>query len=512
MSSSAKIAKNTGFLFVRSVFILLISLYTSRVLLKALGVEDFGIFCVVGGVVSMLDFIKQSMMETFRRYLNVEMGQGNEVGITRIFGLSLSAQSILVLFVLLLAETVGLWFVAEILVIPDDRMLAAMWVYQASVVSFVLVLMSAPFAAAITAYERMDAFAAISMVEAVLKLAIVFVVDAVVADSLILYAYLLLLVGVFSFSLHVVFCMKKIPTATLRFVWQKKDLKNMLSFSGWSVCSTIAQTLKSQGLNILLNLFFGTTVNAAKGISSQVLNGVNQFVHSFQTSFRPQLTRSYACGDYEYMTKLYYSATKISFFLVFSLSLPILLETEEILHIWLGDNVPRYADIFTRLVLLIAFVSAFANPTSCIAYATGKIKRISILVSSFNLMIVPLAYVFLKIGCPPESVFYVSLTITVLVQIVRISVVSKMTVLNLWDYFLNVFLPLAFYVILAIIVPLLVLMIMEQGILRLFLLISVVCVCSPLAMYFGGFDKQERLFVISKANPLVAKLRTKYFG
>lgn len=498
MSNSGRIAKNTFFLYIRSFFVLLISLYTSRVILKELGVIDYGIYNVVGGVIGMLGFLRNSMQATYQRYYNVEMGKGNTEGIKALFRSSLTTQFILAVVIIILAETIGLWFVKNKLVIPEGRMVAALWIYQASIISFIVSIFCAPFGAAITAYERMGVFAVISIVDAVLRLGIVFLLGIISYDKLIAYAFLLLLIGLLNLLFYVLYCKKNIPTTEIGLNWNKDNLKSLFSFSGWTLLGTLAQTFKTQGINIVLNMFFGPVVNAARGVASQVLHAVNQFIQSFQTSFRPQLTKSYASGDYGYMTKLYYSATKVSYYLIFTLSLPIIMETPLILHIWLGDNVPEYTVLFTRLVLLTAFVGAFANPTTCIAYATGKVKWFSIIVSSINLLIIPVAYLFLKLGYGPASALVVSLVMTVLVQITRIIVTSKITVLNLKDYCKHVVLPTCIYSILCPILPFIIIRVLPLGFLRLI----ITCFLSVLASLFFawtvGLNGFERNFVRSK--------------
>lgn len=492
MSNSSRIAKNTMFLYFRSLFVLIISLYTSRVILRTLGVTDYGIYNVVGGVISMLGFLKSNMQATYQRYYNVEMGRGNIDGVRKMFQASLTIQVIIAIVVLLIAETVGLWFVCYKLVIPDSRMDATLWIYQVAIVSFLLTVFSSPFSAAITAYERMGVFAVISIIDAVLRLAIVFALEWLPGDHLIVYAILLLGIAILNLLMHVGYGLKRIPTISLHIHADGPTLRSMFSFSGWSLMGLLAQTLKSQGINIVLNLFFGPVVNAARGISYQILSAVNQFIHSFQTSFRPQLTKSYASGDYDYMMRLYYSSTKLSYFLIFTLSLPILLETPMILHLWLGDNIPEHTVAFTRIILLTAFVSAFANPTSCIAFATGRIKWFSIIVSGLNLLIVPAAYFFLWLGYEPEAAFIVSFAITILVQLVRIIVVSRMTVLSLRDYIASIIFPLAMYTIASVIPPYAIIMIMDAEWYRLLVIIAVSVLSSLSFMWIVAMNRVEK--------------------
>ena len=507
-SSSGRIVKNTVALYGRSLLVLAVSLYTSRVVLNVLGVEDYGLYNVVGGVITMLGFLNTTMQATFQRYFNVAMGEGKEQEVTSLFRSSLTVQLLLALVVVVLGESIGLWFLSNKLVIPEGRMEAAQILYQVTIVSFVLSVFKSPFAALITAYERMSVYALFSIIETVLKLGIVFVVQAAPGDKLILYSFLILLIHFVDLLLYIFFCIRKISTTSVGFNWSKEQLRKMLSFSAWSTIGTLAYTMKSQGLNIVLNLFFGTVVNAARGVAYQVLNAVNQFITSFQTAFRPQLTKLYASGDYEATMRLYYSATKLSYYLIFTISLPILLETPFILHLWLGNAVPEYAAVFTRVILLTAFVSAFANPTTAIAYATGKIKNFSIMVSFFNLMIVPVAWLFLKLGYGPTSAMLVSLAFTILVQIIRLIVVANMTVLKVGDYMKHVILPVVLYSVLCVAAPLLLKYSLDKGWLRLLLILVVSALSSLVFVWLVGLTKTEKQFVMSKTQSL-KKIRKK---
>lgn len=498
MSSSGRILKNTVALYGRSLLVLAVSLYTSRVVLNVLGVKDYGLYNVVGGVISMLGFLNTTMQATFQRYFNVAMGEKRENDVTSLFRTALTVQLLLAMAVVVLGESLGLWFLCNKLVIPEGRMGAAQILYQVSIVSFVLSVFKGPFAALITAYERMGVYALFSIIETFLKLGIVLILPWVPGDKLILYSILILVIHFVDISLYIIFCIKKIQTTEIGLNWNGESLKTMLSFSTWSTVGTLAYTMKSQGLNILLNLFFGTVVNAARGVAYQVLNAVNQFIHSFQTAFRPQLTQLYASGDYDATMRLYYSATKLSYYLIYTISLPILLETPFILHIWLGNVVPEYAVVFTRIILLTAFVSAFANPTSAIAYATGRIRTFSIVVSFFNLMIVPAAWLFLKLGYGPTSAMLVSLVITVIVQIIRLIVVANMTVLKVSDYLRYVVLPVALYSVLCLLSPLTLRILLDQGWVRL-LLVLIVSVLSSLGFaWMVGLEEVEKRFVIAK--------------
>lgn len=497
-SNSTRIAKNTFFLYIRSFFVLLISLYTSRVVLRELGVEDFGIYNVVGGVIGMISFLNSSMASTYQRYFNFEMGKKNEKGLADLFKSSITVQLIYAAIIVVIAESVGLWFLNTQLVISPNRMVAAQWVYQISILSFVIIVFQAPFTALIISNEKMNIFAIVSILDAVLKLLIVFMLPYINHDKLITYSFLLITITLLNFLIYIIVCKRKFSSCVISLNWNKENLKSLFVFGSWTIVDSLSQALKSQGLNILLNMFFGSVVNAARGIAYQVLSAVNQFVTNFQTSFRPQLTKSYAEGDLSYMYKLYYSSTKISFFLLWCLSLPIIVETPMILSLWLGENVPEYTVVFTRIVLLTALISTYANPTSCIAYATGKIKTFNIVVSGLNLLIVPIAYLFLKLGFGPESTMIVSLIMSVIVQIVRLFVLRKLLPFSIRSYFMKVVIPTVIVFILSPILPYLCKHIMQNTPLSSFIICFISVLSVVMFAWLIGLNKEEKNLLISK--------------
>lgn len=506
-NNSSRIAKNTVFLYLRSIVVLGLTLYTSRIILQVLGVSDFGLYNVVGGVVAMLSFLTNAMQVSYQRYYAYAIGEGNKDKVLQLFHCSLTVQVFLSVVIILIAETLGLWFLNSKMVIDYDRMLAANWVYQASIVSFVLIIIQAPFIAIVTANERMDLFAYISVLDAVLKLGIVYLVKLLGGDKLIVYAILLLLIELTNIILYVILCVNRLNVSSIRFGKDIETVKSLASFGGWGMMDSLAYTLKSNGLNIVINLFFGTIVNAARGVAYQVLSAVNQFIAAFQNSFRPQMTKSYASCDITYLKRIYYSCTKLSYYLIITISLPILLETPYVLQIWLGE-VPEHTVAFTRLVLFTAFVSAFANPTSGIAYSSGKIKWFTILVSTVNLLIVPVAYVFLKLGYPAEASMVVSLVLTVLAQVVRLFVVRKLAPMPISEYLKMVMLPTAIYSVFVPIVPIVVMhFIPNQSIMRL-LIVTLLCVVSSLSLAWTiGLTNYERQFVRSKLTKLIRRGR-----
>ncbi len=498
LNNTSRIAKNTVVLYIRSLIVLLISLYTSRVILQALGVVDFGIYNVVGGVISALSFLNWSLQGTYQRFFNVEMARGGSESISKQFKVANTIQLFMAIIIVVLAETIGLWFVNAKLVIPADRMIAANWVYQVTIVSAVISVICSPYGALITAYERMDLFAFISIISALLRLVIVFIVKYTSFDKLIVFSLLLLSVSIIDRVLYVVLTKRPFPESSLRLAWDKTMMVSMTSFGGWVIIDSLSQMLKGQGINIVLNLFFGPVVNSARGIAYQIMNAVNQFITSFQTSFRPQLTKSYAEGDYNYMRKLFYSASKVSYFLLFVISLPILLETEYILHLWLGESVPDYTASFTRIILLTTFVSAFANPTSCIAYATGKIRKLTIVVSSIMLSIVPIAYVFLKLGGNPNVALWVSFFVSILAQIVRLLLLDRLVSINLKDYIKRVISPIFGCTLLISFISVLPRLFINPSFWRLLFSLFTALLVSVVIIWLIGLDREERKLLSTK--------------
>lgn len=502
-TNSSVIARNTIFLYIRSFIVLIITLYTSRVILRVLGVEDYGIYNVVGGVISMIGFLNQTMVATYQRYYNYEMGKNDYMQVLRYFRSAIVVQFLVSGIIVLVAETLGLWFVNSQLTIPSNRLFAANCIYQVSIVSFVLMMLQSPFGALIIAHEKMNYFALISILDAVLKLIIVFLLKAFNVDRLILYSFLLLGVSVVNIVLYYVVCKFKFDIGKLHLSWDKRTIKELLGFGGWGMFGGLANTLRSQGINVLLNIYFGPVVNAARGVAYQVLNAINQFVVNFQTAFRPQLTKLYAKGDFESMYKLYYSASKLSYYLMLFLTLPIIIESSAILHVWLGDNVPDHTVSFLRLVLLTSWVSAFANPTSCIAYATGKINKFISVVGGLNLLILPVAWIVLKLGGSPESTMIVSLVITIIAQVVRILIVKTMIPFSLKEYVYKVVFPSFLVLILALFVPLIISLFMGSGWQRLLIICVVSTFFTGFVVWFVGTNKHEKQIVIDKFEMIV---------
>lgn len=501
MSQSAnnkRIAKNTLLLYVRMLFGMLVSLYTSRVILQTLGVEDYGVYNVVGGVITMFTFLNSAMSSATSRYITFEIGKGNMEQLKKVFSTSLQIHAIIALLIVILGETVGLWFLMNELVIPDGRMDAAMWVYQCSVVTAVVTIMSVPYNADIIAHEKMSAFAYISVLEIILKLAIVYLLVVLPFDKLKVYAVLVLMVGLFVRYIYTRYCHKHFEESHYIHRIDKPLLREMSSFAGWSFWGNLAAILYSQGLNMMLNIFFGPVVNAARGIATQIQHVVTQFVTNFHMALNPQITKTYASGELDKMHSLMFRSARFSFMLLFFLSLPIMLETNYILTLWLGI-VPENTVIFARIIIAISLIYTIANPCVIANQATGKVKVYQAVVGGLLLLILPISYIVLKMGAPAYSVFIVHFCVESVAQFARMYMLRNMIDLPLLSYVKNIYLPIMGVVLLSLVLPMLVYNNMQEGIIR-FLAVGMTCVLSvAMTSLFIGMTCNERSFLIDKS-------------
>lgn len=505
---SKRIAKNSLLLYARMLLVMGVTLYTSRVVLRALGVEDYGIYNVVGGVVAMLGFLNGSLTAATSRFLTFELGRGSEGDLDRVFRCSVTVHYLLAGLILLFAETVGLWFVLEKLVIPADRMNAALWAYQCSVFTILVSIVSTPYNALIVAHERMEAFAYISVAEAVLKLGVAFVIVQPVGDRLIVYALLLALIQFLVRLLYTFYCSRHFPDVHSRLLWDKEISGKIFSFAGWTMNGNLAVMGYTQGLNILLNLFFGPAVNAARGIAVQVQGAVTQFFNNFLMAVRPQIVKSYAQGDLTYMHRLLIESSKFSFYLALLAVVPLLVNTEYVLRLWLGQ-VPDHAVSFVRLMLLICLNYTLSQPTIIGIHATGRLKKFQLIEGSMLLTIVPVAYVFLKFAhISPEGVFIIYWIIEVITQFTRMWIVYPAIRLRKLHYFSGILYPLF-----RVVVPLTLLVWCLRDYLTAESFSGLIGSCLGCLLLTGvtvlllGLTRGERNFVGQKALSLLRKMR-----
>lgn len=501
-SNNQRIAKNTLMLYIRMLFTMGVSLFTSRVILQTLGVEDYGVYSVVGGIIAMFSFINGGMVSATQRYLTFEIGKGNLPQMKKVFSTSLQIHAIIALVVVLLGETVGLWFLYEKLVIPESRMTAAFWVYQCSIVASVVSIMSVPYNADIIAHEKMSTFAYISIVEVMLKLAIVYALYITPWDKLITYAVLILIVQLVICFIYARYCSKHFEESHYHHQIDKPLFKEMFSFAGWSFWGNLANVLYTQGLNMMLNIFFGPIVNAARGIAVQVQAAVTQFVSNFQMALNPQITKNYAMGQLSQMHNLMFRSARFSFFLLFFLTLPILLETEYILTLWL-KTVLTDTVVFTRWMIGISLIYSIANPCVIANQATGKVKVYQAVVGGILLLILPISYVALRLGAPAYSVFIVHFCVESVAQLARMLMLRKLIDLPLRAYLRHIYAPVIVVVLVSCLLPMYVNHVLPYGLTR-FLVVGVTSVVSVgVTAFLLGLAKEERNFFYHKALKLL---------
>lgn len=504
--NNKRIAKNTLFLYIRMLFIMAINLYISRVVLNALGVEDFGIYNVVGGVVLMFSFLNGAMAAGTQRFLSYELGAENISQLNKVFNVAIFIHFFIGLAVIILAETVGLWFFNTQMNIPDARIDAARWVYQFAIFSFFLSVVQVPYIATIIAHEKMNVYACIGIFEVFLKLGVALVLSYVVLDKLKLYALLLLFVVGIITCVYIVYCRKKFNECVFQFLWDRKLFDTMVSYAGWSLFGSAASMVSNQGLNILLNIFFNPTINAARAIAFQVNMAIQSFTTNFQMAVNPQIVKSYAKGDRPYMMSLIFQSSKYSFFLLYLIALPVLFETDTLLKIWL-KLVPEYASVFCKLVIIDALIGCVSYPLMMASQATGKIRLYQVVVGSILLLNLPFVYILLRLGYGPEYSMYVSIFLSVIALCARLIMLKELILLDIKKYIKSVIIKSLMVGGVGCIIPFFVTHYLSSGSILFFLLNSILCVlCSLLSIYFFGFDEFEKRYVRNRIVFVVKKV------
>ena len=504
--NNKRIAKNTLLLYFRMLFMMVVSLYTSRVILNALGVEDFGIYNVVGGVVAMFSVISGSLSAAISRFITYELGKGDQSKLNKIFSASVTIQLLLSLIIVVLIESVGVWFLNAKMTIPEARMTAANWVLQFSIITFVINLISVPYNAAIIAHERMSAFAYISILEAVCKLAIAFLIIVSPMDKLIFYAILMCAVSLIVRFTYGYYCKGHFTECTYHFHWNKEILKQMFGFAGWNFIGASSAVLRDQGVNIVINIFCGPAVNAARGISSQVNSAIMGFVQNFMTALNPQITKSYASGDREYMLTLIFQGARLSFYMLLLLSLPVILNAHYVLQLWLR-NVPNHTELFVQLILICAMCESLSNTMITAMLASGKIKKYQIVVGGLQIMNLPLSYICLRLGCMPESVLIVAICISQCCLFARLYMLRGLIGLSAIKYMKRVYFNVVLVAFLSLIVPGIMSRYMEESFVSFIFTSLVAMICTIAVEFYVGCNQRERAFVISKVGKMAQKIK-----
>lgn len=477
---------------------MLVSLYTVRVVLKVLGEEDYGIYNVVAGVVTMFGFLSGAMATASQRYFAFDLGKQDYEHLKTTFSVTFQIYVLLAVVIVVLAETVGLWFVMNKLVIPPERMTAAIWIYQAAVVSFLLTLITTPYMASIIAHENMNIYAYVSIVEAVLKLAIVFLLQVLSYDKLVLYGLLLTAVSLINTTIYSVYCKKKYSECKFQFVKDKALFKELVSYSGWNLFGASIGIIKSQIINILLNLYFGVVINAARAIASQVRTAIGSFSQNFNTALRPPIVKTYAAGQKGETMNLVFRGCKFTYFLMYVFALPLALEMKTVLNFWL-ETPPDYTVIFTTLALADAVIDSISYPLMALAQATGKIRFYQSVVGGILMLNFPFSWIALKLGAPAYSVMIVAIMVTFTAAVVRLFIIRKIAQFSIEQFLTKSALPCILVSVVAAVLPLIIVMNLEGNFLRLCITACISVISTGICVLFIGMSKTERKTVIIKA-------------
>ena len=489
------IARNSVLLSIRMVIVLLIGIYTSRVLLEILGVEDFGTYNVVCGFVAMFAFLNTSMNNGIQRFYNYKLGKEGETGARKVYHCSIVTQAVIAIAIFILTETIGLWYVYNKLVVSPERLQAAIWVFHSSVISLLLLIIQVPYSAAIMAHEKMDYYAACSVIDIVLKLLIVLALPYLGHDYLITYGILMVGISVLDFFLFYIYALSRFPELKGSFKFDRMLLNEMVIFSGWNLFGSFSGVMKEQGLNVLLNLFFGPVVNAARGLAYQVSGGVQSFIINITTAARPQLTQSYAQGNIARTMNIMFSMSKMSYICLYMFALPVMLESDFLLDLWLGGNVPEHTSMFVVLIIGFTLINVFNPPISFVVHATGKMRNYQLITSIVSLLLLPTSYFVLLYGLAPEVVFVLNIIFMIAVQVVSVFLLRSLVEFSITSYMREVILRCLLMSFCAAVLPFLIRCIMCYGLSRL-LLVSLVCaICVSILSYIIVFNQSERELV-----------------
>lgn len=497
--NSKRIAKNTIILYIRMIFVMLVSLYTSRVVLQALGVDDFGLFNVVGGVVGLLTFFNRTMEKSTQRFLNIAMVKGNDGELGDIFASSVTVHLLIAGLFLLMGETIGLWFLNAKVNIPEGRELAANIVYQATLLSVCATFISLPYSAAVIAYEKMTFFAVVSLVEVILKLGIAWLLLMHEGDRLSLYGVLLLLTNILNAFMFFAYCKKKYPILKFRLSLNRENFKKIFGFVSWTLVGQFSVVGCNQGNVLLVNMFYSLAANAAMSVGNHVNNAIVSLTTNFQTAFNPQITKSYADGDYGYLKALVYSTSKISYCILFVVALPIAFNVDWILDLWLKE-VPVLSNAFAILFMINGIINALSMPFNFTVLSSDNIRNFQLATATVFLADIPITYFLFSIGMPPTTVLWVKIAVITAILFVRIYYASKVVpTIDLLSYGRSTLLPLLIMTVLVIGLAFILNNIASTILLRILYSLVIELFCFVL-IWFMCFKKSERETILKKIN------------
>lgn len=490
-SKNIRIAKNSIYMGLRMIFVLIITLYSTRLILNELGIEDYGIFNVVCGFVTMFTFLNSAMSNGIQRFYNFEYGKDGDAGLLRVYNNAIIIQFAIAFIILILAETIGLWYINQKMVFSFNRIRAANIIFQSSIISFIIIIIQVPFTALVIAKEKMNFYAIMSVINACLALLIVLAIRFSPIDKLVFYGILYTVIQFITFICYVVFC-KRLITINLNRKANGEMLKSIVTFSGWNILGTFSNVMKEQGINVLLNLFGGPVINAARGIATQVNGGFQSLVSNLSVPVRPQVTQSYSQGNYKRVLELTFSVSKLSCILLYMFSLPVLLEIDYILYLWLGDKIPDHTDTFIIIVVLTSFLNNLNAAVSGIVHSSGKMKLYQITGSLLNLMALPIAFILLKNGHCFELALWSVFFCMILCQTASLIILKKIINFSIRQYFRLVILPFVIVILLSIGIPIIIHCSIQGNILRLILVSLSSLVFVSIVTYWIGLNKREK--------------------
>ncbi len=505
--NNSRVARNTLLLYARMIFILAVNLYTARVVLSVLGVDDYGIYNVVAGFVLMFGFLNTAMATASSRYIAYEQGVGDLERQKKIYSTTVIIHLAIAVILVLFAESLGAWYVNHKMVFPVERSLAANFVFQAAIVSFFFNIVSVPFISSIIAHEDMGIYALVSIIDALLKLGIVFLLPISPIDNLIFYSILLLIVSLINYLIYSIYCRRKYIECRFIFNRDSSLFKEMLGFAGWSFVGNFGISAKDYGVNLILNLFFGPAVNAARAIAFQISSAINGFVSNFQLALNPQITKRYAQGEIDSMIKLMRTGSKFSFFLLAIIIIPVIVRADYLLSIWLVE-VPENTTIFLQLILIMALINSMYGPISTAVLATGKIRTYQIVVAIIMCTDVPFSYLALRFGMPAASVFIIGIISAFVALIVRLALLNKTVNINIYSFGVEVILKNIIIFIVLVSMPMLINNYIPNCFLGLLLITVISLVWAVFIVFILGLNNEERLWIKSKLKSILKKNAT----
>lgn len=505
-SNHKRILRNTGMLYIRMLLVMAVTLYTSRVVLTVLGVEDFGIYHVVAGFVALLGFMQGAMTAATQRYFAFDLGESGGKDLNRIFNTSILIHILLALLIAITAETAGYWFVVTQLTIPSGRMDAALWAYHLAIASFAISVITVPFTALLMAHERMGIFSIIGMLDVLLKLVAVIALQHLSSDKLVTYAGLLLLVSLITLAMYAISNKQLFPHIKPHWEWHSKQFRTMLGYSAWNTWGNLASALSTQGSNVLLNIFFGPAVNAGRSISLQANGALNNFIVNVQAAINPQIIKLYASGEKAAMHRLLFQASKYNFFILFTLALPVLLNTQTLLDTWLV-NVPPYTAIFLQLTIIASLIEAFSGPLMTSAQATGHIRAYQTIIGGMLLLTLPITYILLIKWSKPEMAIYAIIGIGLAAFIARLIILKFLISLDIKAYASSVLARSLITAAAVTAINLALNMPVADSFLQLCINTVTSCSLAVLGIFTLGLNNEER----RAASLLAIKLKNKIF-